>query len=288
MLPFLSQDVSPDLIQAVQKGDLIPLVGSGVSRQTDPPFPTWSELLEAMIRLALEKKGITSTVAKELRRLMKSDILRAAEKLKSTLQNCGEYDDFIRRTFAPRSVRPAEIHTALFDLTAKIILTTNYDKMLEDACVIKYQRMPTVHTYREAELVLSSLKYEDRPVIFKIHGDVGKRDIIFSESDYRTLEYDVPTYKLVLSSLFNMQTVLMLGFSFSDPELKKMFEMLAHVLKYQGPPHYIYLPEHEIRDDDALYLKKMYRVEVIRFKMSDGCPELLEFVNYLAHRAKIP
>ena len=287
MLPFLPQDVSPDLMRAAQEGDLIPLVGSGVSRQTDPPFPTWGELLEAMIRLALDKKVTTQTKAKQLRRLMKSDILRAAEMLQSSLQAGGEYDDFIRKTFAPRSVKPAEIHTALFDLTAQIILTTNYDKMLEDACVIKYQRMPTVHTYREAELVLSSLKYEDRPVIFKIHGDVGKRDIIFSESDYRKLEYDVPSYKLVLSSLFNMHTVLMLGFSFSDPELKKMFEMLAHVLNYQSPLHYIYLPEHEVSNDDALYLKKMYRVEVIRFKMSDGS-ELLTFINYLSNRAKNP
>jgi len=181
MLPFHPQNISEDLIRAFQKGDLIPLVGSGVSRQTDPPFPSWSGLLEEMIRLALYKKGINTTKAKNLRRLVKKDILRAAEELKTVLDKLGEYDDFIRSTFAPRSVKPAEVHKAIFDLSAQLILTTNYDKMLEDACVTKYQRMPTVHTYREAELVDSSLKYEDRPVIFKIHGDVGKRDIIFSE-----------------------------------------------------------------------------------------------------------
>jgi len=95
----------------------------------------------------------------------------------------------------------------------------------------------------------------------------------------------VPSYKLVLSSIFNMRTVLMLGFSFSDPELKRMFEMIAHVLKYQGHLHYIYLPENEVNNEDAAYWKKMYRTEVIRFKLSDGS-ELLTFINYLSSRAK--
>jgi SIR2-like domain len=287
MLPFLPQDVSPDLIRAVRKGYLIPLVGSGVSRQTIPPFPTWGTLLESMISLALTRKAMSTTEADELRQLMKTEVLRVAETLQTTLKNCGEYEDFIKRTFAPPQVKPAEVHKAVFDLAAKIVLTTNYDKMLEDACVIKYQRAPTVFTYRQAELVPTSLQSEDRPVIFKIHGDINKLDIIFSESEYQTLAYDLPSYIIVLSSLFTMHTVLMLGFSFSDPELKKMFEMLAHVLKHRGPLHYIYLPEHEVTNSDVLYLKKKYRVEVIRFKMIDGS-ELLTFINYVSNLAKTP
>jgi len=288
MLPFLPRDVSPDLIKAVQGGDLIPLVGAGVSRQTNPPFPTWSELLALMMRLALDKRCITRTRARELRQLLQEDVLLGAESLRSSLVDGGEYDDFIRRTFDPPLVRPAEIHTALFDLNAQIILTTNYDKMLEDACASKYRRMPVVYTYNESELVLPSLKYRDRPTIFKIHGDVGKRDsIILSERDYRTLIYEKAKYRQVLSSLLTTRTMLMIGFSFSDPELERMFEMLAHVLEYQGPLHYIYLPKGQISNVKAQMWKSMNRIEVIPFKMSDGS-ELLTFINHLSNRAKNP
>lgn len=288
MLPFLPEDISPELIKAIQGSDLVPLVGAGVSRQTNPPFPTWSELLALMMKFALDKRYITPTEEMELRQLPNEDVLLVAEKLRSSLIANSEYDNFMRRTFDPLSVRPAEIHPALFDLNAQIILTTNYDKMLEDACASKYRQMPTVYTYNESELVLPSLLYSDRPIIFKIHGDVGKRDtLVFSEMDYRTLIYDKAGYRQVLSSLFTTRTVLMLGFSFSDPELQRMFEMLAHVLKYQGPFHYIYLPEHEINDTKARLWKSIYRVEVIRFKMSDGS-ELLTFINYLSNLAKNP
>jgi hypothetical protein len=62
-----------------------------------------------------------------------------------------------------------------FRLRPPLILTTNYDTLLEDAYAAEYGLAATVYTYRDAAVVQRSLqtnRLTNRPVIFKIHGQL--------------------------------------------------------------------------------------------------------------------
>jgi hypothetical protein len=106
------------------------------------------------------------------------------------------YVDFLEQHFKPPGVRPTPLHKALFDLDPPLILTTNYDRLLENAYAEVYRNNATVYTYSAAHKVQKFLQSGrfgpsvEGPIIFKIHGTIEEPDdIILSMRDYRQILY---------------------------------------------------------------------------------------------------
>jgi hypothetical protein len=286
-MSFDPTKVPERLIKAAQQRTLVPLIGAGVSRQTTHPFPTWLGLLNIMKARALKEKRISTTDADEMEKLLnRGQFLMVAEDLRSRLET-GVYTDILRETF-DKQVKPAAIHKALFALDPPLVLTTNYDRLLEDAYADAYRLAAIVTTYKDVVAVQNSFT-EDRqqkpPIIFKIHGSIANLDeIICTEKDYRNLTYDQLGYRAVLSAIFITHNVLMLGFSFTDQELILLLEAHRHSLKYKSSLHYIFLPDGEVGDVETRRLREDFGIEIVPFKPSKTYKELLEFVNFLASK----
>jgi hypothetical protein len=207
--------------------------------------------------------------------------LMAAQHLKDT----AVFEEVIKERFDPEGAEPGVIHTELFNLGASLIVTTNYDKLLEEAYCNKHKRYPTVVTFEKAHDVVFNLRGDKRksPLIFKIHGTVDDpRNVVLAEKDYRKLIYKEPGYRTVLSAIFVTKVVLMLGFSFTDPELTVLTESLRDAFQHTSTPDYIVLPAGKKGSVEKRRLRMDFGLHVIEYDENNREVELLDLVRQLA------
>ena len=295
-MPFDTKSIPDRLKDAAATGHLIPLIGAGISKHATTAdkkaFPCWRELLGELRRDAVKHGNITSDEGKQISELVKRGrYLMAAQALRDEMP-ADRLEQLLVDRFMPHDARPGDIHEWLFKLNSAMILTTNYDMLLEDAYAAHYSKAACAFTFRDAPQVQRALQSykcgRDRPIIFKLHGCVGSvSDAILSEIDYRTLLYREPGYKLVLSAIFITNVVVMLGFSFSDPELVLLMETLRESLKYRSSPDYILTPVGEKNTVEKKRLREDFGLEVLEYKPSANHVEVLDFVKYLAKFAAV-
>lgn len=284
-MPFALESIPKPLLHAARERAVVPLVGAGVSRQAGKMFPSWPELLEIM-RSEAEKNGhIDAQESHEVGQLLqRGQYLMVAEALRASFP-IDEYESLLESVFDPPDVTPSAVHHALFRLRPPVIVTTNYDTLLEDAYAAEYRQAATVYTYRDAPVVQRHLqkgRTPARPVIFKVHGSVDEpAEIILSERDYRKLLYQNAGYRTVLSAIFITTSVVMLGFSFKDRELTLLLESLRDSLKHRSSPDYVFLPTTEVGAVEARRLREDFGIQVIKYEPTENHPELLQFVNAL-------
>jgi hypothetical protein len=281
------------LIDAVETGNLVPFVGAGVSRHAKTKdgkgFPTWTEFLQELVDMACRSEWLTPEEEQQIDKLVKrGKYLMAAQALKNVIPE-DQLDVYIRKRFDTSNVEVGAIHRALFKLKSPLILTTNYDQLLEKAYALEFGDTATWYTHKHAPHVQQYLKSHHhghtKPMIFKIHGTAERpSEIIFAEMDYRKLIYGQPGYRAIISAVFVTKVVLMLGFSFSDPELTVIAESLREWLEKRTSPDYILLPKGEKGKIEKTRLRQDFGLEVIEYEPSkeDDGRELLELVEYLA------
>lgn len=289
-MPFDPAAVPRKLIEAAQQRNLVPLIGAGFSKQAGDMFPTWRQLLVHMKERALSDGLISPEEGKEIDTMLDRGLfLMAAEALRSTFHP-DDYAHILEEQFNPFGPRPAEVHRALFRVRPPLILTTNYDRLIEDAYAAEHGRAATVLTYRDttiAQRYLQSSRLPDRPVVYKLHGTIDEPEtVVLTERDYRDLIYRQPGYRMFLSAIFLTHVVLMLGFSFSDREITMLLEIIRDALKHAGDPDYIFLPKGMAGPLEARRWKEDYGIQVIPYEATPGHPEVLEFVNFLASKVE--
>ena len=288
-MPFDPTSVPRKLIESVQQHNLVPFIGAGVSRQAGDAFPSWWQLLDGLKARAYERGLLDKEEFDEVGELLnRGQFLMAAEILRSVFPT-DEYHSILDEQFNPYNVKPAAVHSAIFKLKPPLVLTTNYDRLLEDAYANDYGRAPKVLTYRDvgvAQRHMQSGRPQDRPVVFKIHGTIDEPDsIVLSERDYRDLIYRQPGYRLFLSAIFLTQTVLMLGFSFSDREVMLMLEIVRESLKHPSDPDYIFLAKGSAGPLETRRWREDFGIQVIPYEATPGHPEVVELLNFLAEKA---
>ncbi len=280
------------LKDAVASGNLVPFIGAGVSRQaktkTEKRLPNWREFMEELIGLASDEtnEGLDPDVKAQIHQLIaEGKFLMAAEELKDRI-DAVKLEHYIRTRFTAIGAEPAPIHYALFKLKPQIIMTTNYDQLLEDAYIKTMKKTVQPITPEDSHLVQQVLKgYQewDKPLIFKIHGTAtDPKNVIFAEKDYRQLLYGQPGYRAVVSALFVTKVVLMLGFSNSDPEVTMVLHTLREGFRERSSPDYIVLRKGVKGSVEKRRLSQDFGLEVIEYEPSEGDTELLELVDYLA------
>ncbi len=284
-MPFDPANVPQPLLDAVRQRNLVPLVGAGVSRQASDNFPNWSGLLREMATNALTQRYVSDSELSQINSIIeKNQFLMAAETLRSKYP-LDEYYGFLQTRFRTPPTGPAQVHEALFRLNPPLILTTNFDTLLEDAYASKFRRNAVVWIPSGAPEVANYLHtgtVPSPPGIFKLHGSIHERtSMILTEQDYRGLIYRQPGYRLVVSAIFVTKVVLMLGFSGDDPELRLLLEEMREALMHRSEPDYIFLPANALNTLEERRWREDFGLRIIPYEPTPGHPEVLEFVNYL-------
>jgi len=201
------------------------------------------------------------------------------------------YYSFLAEQFNPPNSKPSlDIYEILFGLKPPIIITTNYDKLIENAYAQLHRKALTVKTYADAAGVQRRMQDSSgatKPFLFKIHGDIEDAgSIIFTETDYRKLLYDELGYKSVISSIFIHYTVVFLGFSFKDKEISLLLEQQRHFLKSEANPDYIIVPEGDLTSVEHERLRADYGLDVLYYKPAPNHRALKTLLSAIQRKVK--
>jgi hypothetical protein len=287
-MPIDLANIPGPLIDAVANRNLVPFVGAGLSRQAESEksiiFPTWLELLSELVHLARTGEALTLKEEEHIENLLAQKQYTIAAQFLKTRIDLPLFEAYIQRRFAVERGKPGLVHRALFKLKTTLIITTNYDLLLETAHVEMLKapaRVATADNAREVFPVLKTPWKQALPLIFKIHGtSLEPHNIVLGEDDYHRLIYRQTLYRLALRITFMTKVILMLGFSFADPDIMEV--IMEAGAGFPMPGNYIVLPKGEKESFEKRRLERKFGFQVIEYEASDGHPELLELVEYLA------
>lgn len=272
----------PDkLVEAYKEKRCAVLVGAGASAGAG--LPVWSQLLELMISEARKHLVIADDKAREYRQLVAdpSKFLLIASGLKEDLSVY--FDEFVQKTFIAPKPAPTDLHKALVELERiQFVLTTNYDTILERVYRTKDPDV-SVCTFRDAGEVQRRLSKREF-FILKAHGDAAKvgSGIILTDADYRNILFQQRAYQSLLSAMFTMFTVVFVGASMTDPEVKLLLNYIADSFAPgSGPSHFALMVEEDITGVEKDRWFKDLNVQLIPVSKTRKYAEVTEFLQAL-------
>ena len=247
--------------EAYNQNKLAIFVGSGVSKNSN--LPDWGELIEN-----LQKELNT----KETDFLKVAQLYYLAVGEATYLQNIKNYFD--------TKVKPNSIHKYIFELKPKYIITTNWDTLLEDYSNKIYNKYKVVSS--DKDLVSSNID----KMIIKMHGDFNSEKFVFKEDDYINYSKDYPLIENFVKSILSTHTILFVGYSYSDINIKYIARWIQNSSKLQPPMFYLSFEENKHYEK---YLQN-YKIETVvipeynkendyGYRLEKFLQELSDYVN---------
>jgi hypothetical protein len=189
----------------------------------------------------------------------------------------GELVDVFERS--PK--KPTELHRALLELPFSLVVTTNFDQLIENQYAALNFEIPKTYTHQDTADFADAL-WKGSFFVLKAHGDITRKtSIILTQKDYRTILYAAPGYRAVLSAIFTTKTILFMGVSLSDPETELLLGYLHDSFHGGGVYHYALVPRSEFNETVVNRWRKDYKVECLCYDATAGHPEVLQFTREL-------
>lgn len=271
----------PDnLVQRIVADDWALVIGAGLSRNasngTSNPLG-WKQLIEQLS--ATFTSGDERKLVDELVRL--GQFLDAAEVVKQSAVAAGKEHDFraMIRAATDGAVgtpfKASPLHEKIInELAPSLIITTNYDRLIERASDHGY----SVH--RPGDLNLGADVRTGTPALVKPHGTVDDlSNIVLTRSDYATIRHRAAELYRVMEAVFLTKTCLFVGYSFQDPDLMLLLENSFGGASRAGA-HYWLAPS-----DGPMYLQRLfqehYGIEMITYDPKDSHIEMKSMIEAL-------
>ncbi|MFA4081893.1 SIR2 family protein [Mycobacteroides salmoniphilum] len=276
-----------EVVDHAIRRNLVLFVGAGISasctNDVDQRPPTWSQLLvQVADRIGMDDRR------EELDHLIVRDrLLEAAELLKIDARHRSRSQDMFSSikelVDGPNSHRfgGSEWHDAIVRAEPRIIVTTNYDKIIERATSAGY----AVHEYMSPTVAADVRR--NYPLLLKIHGSVDHvDDVVLSRRDYTDVRHKGAHAMETLHALLLTRPALLLGYRLYDPDLQLILENIFGG-QNQTPPHYMLGPD-DIPDYERDVLTYSYGVNVISYPSGDYAEALKRFQDLADHVAATP
>ena len=201
---MLEQDIR-FLAEELEKGKLVVFVGAGVSKNSG--LPEWEEL----IKNYADYRGIKEFTSKQFLTIPE-EVFERYGSLK--------YYEIAEKRFSGKYV-PNSIHRILKKMKLTYIITTNYDTLIEDEIknlqiVSKDEDLPYTNSNK---------------MLIKMHGDFENKNIVLKKSDYDNYEKNFQLISTLVKGLFTTNTVLFIGYSYSDTNVQQIMNWIKEILK---------------------------------------------------------
>lgn len=218
------KDFPKPLLDAIVRGGVVPFIGAGFSKNCNGPegftMPNWNQL--------------GKLVASELPNY---------EYLGNPIEALSSYEykykrvpliEFMKKIFRLNEVLPGNAHKLLAECFGGIICTTNFDTLLEDA--FKSLKIGCVPVIAEDSLPIAN---PGEVSIIKVHGDFYHPDhMVITEDDYDLFIEKNPLLCTYISSLFITKTILLIGYSLDDSDLRQLLKIVHNRLGRLSRPTY--------------------------------------------------
>lgn len=244
--------------EKAENNKLIIFVGSGVSLNVDG-MPSWYSLIQKMAQTINYSKCSTCKNSKDgcsdfclLKEYYSTDeFLKIPQYVYNKSKDL--YNKILKENIKDVSV-DAPLSEAIFDINPVHIITTNYDTLLESS------KNEFCEQYQVIVHDKDLLKAEKSKYIIKMHGDINDLDtIILKEEDYLNYSQEHILLELFVKSLLVDHTILFLGYSLNDYNIKLIISWLNYMrsqnnaLSSGQKVGYIVLDEYEISDTQISY-----------------------------------
>lgn len=293
----ISHPPLPELLIAAKRDKkLVPFIGAGLSLGSDVKggFPRWGEIPRRLLdqclqhhwhddddRTTLRARFLKPDPADPTREVPRSMPLRSMlRELGMVKQKLGhDYGNAISAIFRPLDAEPGSAHRAILALRTQIVLTSNYDQLLE---AVEGPLLRPNYTWRRADAALADVK-AGRNVLFKVHGSADDwTSIVLTEDEYTAVRQD-PGYRKFIDHLLISSSFLFIGYGMSDPQdLDILLAENTAALKGAASVHHALLQRLTSEQDDVERRDRLfrdYRVSVITF---DNFTEIAPFLAALA------
>jgi hypothetical protein len=237
------------LHRAWENRNLIPFVGSGVS-QGAAGLPSWPALLSSGIEYVQRNRqalgaadSLLADLASAIRDGKLLDGFGMLQQALGVSPNSDHYQAFLLEQFDQPTVSNPATLEGIRSLRARVVITTNYDLLLEQNEVVPGGETAT---WLQPQKIFSLLR--GGKGVIHLHGRYDHPEsVILSAADYSRIVGRPEDSIRVAQALFHAGVLLFVGSSLAgvqDPHLSRMLDEFARL---QGPlldgvqPHFILL-----------------------------------------------
>ena len=233
--------------------------GAGVSARAG--LPIWKDFIKGMAEFARPYDVLTRHIIVE--RLAEGQLLNAASYF-FLCPKIPEADKFgyIRSVL---SNYDASVLCGLISLPFSSVITSNYDRSLFDAYAKCNKSSPISFSIDDPSIKGAS--FEKELFVARVHGrSEYPESIILSEKHYEELCSD-SGYLNLLTNMFTRKQILFVGFSFLDPAIKSIFEVVRkHYGVTHDGRHLAILP----KSAEGEFIKELEAFSIERFNYDDA------------------
>jgi hypothetical protein len=278
--------IPAELIERVKSGGCMALVGSGLSQRVG--LPSWIGALKGVLAWA-DERGCPLQDRSEIESLLddpSTDLLMIAAELSDQL-GALHYRQALTAIFRRSDVVPSDAHKHLVSIPFAGITTTNYDKLIESAYSLNSLNLPLVCTHAQ-HAELGAIMASERAFILKSHGDIDDfKTVILGRKDYRELLGN-HAYQQCMSFLCSRYTLLFIGFSLTDPDLRLTLDLHCAAFGGNTVNHYALMSENAGGVVPARRFQKDYGIAFLSYKPSaDSHPEVEQFLKELREKVAL-
>lgn len=254
-------NVTKAVIAHLQRSDLEPVLFSGAGVSMRAGLPDWKELLTSLaerIRLKspLLANAMTESIAQG--KLTKAadiwalvDEVPLGDRLSSLATTLSNYNPEPLRDIAALPFRSC--------------LTTNFDRSILDAFARSRSAAP--RDYKLGDKTLAEAVWEKQFFIARVHGCVeSPNEIVLSDAQFGRLLQD-EVYVDLLTRTFTNKAVLFLGFSFYDPAIRHVLDLVDKKFGASPPGRHTALIPRGFNE----FLQKAHRlnIDVVEYDSAD-------------------
>ncbi len=270
--PLVDPEHSSALEDALLARECVLFVGAGLSRGTG--LPDWSELINRLAgELGIKRDGL--------------DYLDLAQWYRERFGH-RQLAEVIHQTYGEPKALPTLAHYLLLSLPVRLVITTNYDELLEQTLIaLKRYPMKVVQQHDVTRIGNSQGTY-----VVKLHGDAASaEEIVLSRDDYDSFFEKRPAMALLLEGLLLNHSFFFVGYSLRDPNFRQIYSRIARMLRDAARP--AFATSFEAASEPGGYLRQQWRQKRLHLLTMEGAtPEeqqhrFLQFLDGLVERVTL-
>lgn len=287
----------PILNKLLSEKKLSVFAGSGVSVPSG--LPTWDGFIDQYIKICeqlnscLDPSLRFDAIIEDAKKHTDSNLIQTITALKDKLRLCqdsgidiGFCHDRLYKLFY--NAKASDYHRLMVSTNFNHIITTNYDSLFEDAaCDLGFSDL-LVRSYSyipEDTPKITSAIYGGKTSIIHAHGkiaDIKLDHFVLTRDDYLSIMKHNPGFRMILNTIFIMNSVLFVGYGGSDPHFEDVIDDLNLSLNWKKsgsllPKCYIMMRKDKVTPIRE-FLNDTNRVDIISF---DTYPEQVDFLEEL-------
>ncbi|WP_130617425.1 SIR2 family protein [Dyella amyloliquefaciens] len=270
-------DWPEEVVTDIARRRCVLFLGAGVSKNsTNDQGVRPADWLEFLQGLANDIDGEERAAVDQC--IANGDLLTACEVARDALR-VAAFESRLLAAFSEKRFRPSPVHTDLVEIDSRIVLTTNFDKIYENAANSILHGDILVKTYLSEDLA-DIIRRQNR-CILKVHGSIDSpREAILTRTDYARMRSKHADFYRILDALFMTHTFVFLGASMTDPDVRLLLEDYAR--RYPGTrPHYVVSPAGATPAPIVKVIESSMNLRTISYNPQDNHRELSEGIAQL-------